>query len=496
MKDKEKEIQSIIKEYNLMRRKNQEKIDDIDEKSVINPELTLIQMRNLSEKDLKIQVMIALIAEQEEIQTDENKINTKIKNITSSIGNFRYTYDDKGNTVNADEMQKMAQKYEREKKELLAIKKIKTLCKTHLSELEEETGLTTSNVKEIVEKEKEKKRQYEKEKLRRERAESERIEKEKQQNNNAHRDIKNTSNDTQLATKINSKSDIITIFPNKNIASYIFQGKEGQISDIRTLVWGEKPKIFGKYKIKEEEYVLTNNKTGETKDYVSKLNPVVFEVFKTNSKKLEQYMQLESDTPILYVFEEGQKENKDVAKMMQIYQKQDKAVSQKIGYVNFSDRLSSRFSYKLGKKQLALPEATKVDENATNQFFTTELIQDTETLENAEVQTISENNNTTKEIAMHFEDIQEDNKSRKITKKEMKAQMKAAKKAKKLEMKQTKEEKNTQKEEAIDYDVTRRKMEEFRKGIVDKAKQYDKAIGKIEKMQQLNTSKSKTTDTD
>ena len=384
MKDKAKEIQSILNEYKLMRRKseevNEENIEDMQEKSVINPELSLGQLRKLNEKDLNIQVMISLIKKQEEIQEEEKIVKIKIKKIKEDIGNFRYTYDEDGKTQNAAEMQKMTQKYEKAKKESNKIKQTKSLCEDTLSDFEKKTGLTINNIKEMTLREQEKKKEYEEQ----ERIRKEKIEKRKQQSLEA-REIqqKDNQNEIEIVEEAQSEenikenviskidvdkkyttNDIITIYPYKNTASYIFEGREGKIDDIRSLIWGEdKPNIFGKYKIKEEEYELTNNNTGETKEYVSKLNPVVFEVFKTNPQKLEEYMQLKSKTAILYVFGDPQKENKDVAKMMYKYQKQDKAVTQKIGYMGLIDRINSKIFDKFGNKVLALPEANLEQEN-------------------------------------------------------------------------------------------------------------------------------------
>ena len=389
MKDKDKEIQSILNEYKMMKRKkeeNEENLEDVEEKSVINPELTLEQMRKLKEKDLNIQVMIALIKKQEDIRKDEKKISDKIKKIKDNIGNFRYTYDENGNAINANEMQKMTQKYEKARKELAKIKITKDLCKDNLSDFEKKTGLTINNIKEMIIKEEEQRREYEKqEKLRKERIEKERLERERQEEKerelsenpelNEYTEIGeealeqiSDSDEKKVFYEQNyDKDDIITIFPYQNTASYIFEGREGQIENIRQLIWGDKTKIFGKYKIKEEEYELTNNKTGETREYTSKLNPVVFEVLKTNPKKLEDYMNLNSKTTILYVFDSEQKENKDVAKMMYKYQKNDRSVTQKIGYIGILDKMNSRIAYKLGKKQLALPEGDTEEKNLSEE---------------------------------------------------------------------------------------------------------------------------------
>lgn len=396
MKDKEKEIQSILNEYKMMRRKNKEneEIEDIEEqqeKSVINPELTLAQIRNLREKDLNLQMMKILIKKQEEIEQDEKKASNKIKKVKQEIGNFRYTYDENENATNADEMKKMTQKYERIRKEQAEIKGVKLLCDEQLSDFSEKTGLTVNNVKEMMIKEEELKRQYEEEqeKLRQERIEreerlkreaEERLkreieEREKKEQEEKQVDIVDESieqtveieetenKDEIIDNKPYDKDDIVIIYPYKNTASYIFEGKEGKVENIREIVWGEKPKLFGKFKIKKEEYVLTNNNTGETKEYESKLNPVVFEIFKSNPEKLENYMNLKSKTSILYVFDEQQKKNKDVAKIMNKYQKEDNQVSQKIGYLGFGDKLNAKFSHKsnkkISKKQLALPSGTE-----------------------------------------------------------------------------------------------------------------------------------------
>ena len=430
MKDKEKEIQSILNEYMSMRRKKEEDTENLQDKSVINPELTLEQIKNLKEKDLNMQVMRALIKKQDEIQKDVKKINEKIKKIKTNIGNFRYDYDLDGNVTNSDEMQKMTQKYEKAKKELSKIKRVKALCEENLSDFEKKTGLTVDKVKEIMKEEEQKRIEYEKqEEIRKQKLEEERIEQEKVQKaleeslrkaqedkkNNIENEITQESNMIAEKTKkhtINEK-DIITIFPYQNKVSYIFGGKEGQIDNIRDIVWEGKPKIFKKYKIRKEEYILTNEKTGESKEFSSKLNPIIFEILKSNPEKLEKYIELKSKTPILYVFGEKQKENKDVAKIMYKYQKEDKNITQKIGYINFRDKINSRFSYKLMKKQLALPEG----------------------------------------------------------------------------------EKNTN-EETINYETTRNRMLKFRKGIVERAKQYDQAIEKIEKIQKLNSNQSENADTD
>lgn len=384
MKDKEKEIQSILNEYKMMRRKNKEneEIEDLEErqeKSLINPELTLEQIRNLKEKDLNLQMMKILIIKQEEIEQDEKKANNKIKKVKEEIGKFRYTYDENENATNADEMKKMTQKYERIRKEQAEIKGVKLLCDEQLEDFSEKTGLTVNNVKEMMVRDEELKRQYEieQEKLRQERIErEERLKKEaeererqEKEENEKQTSIINEQDDIEkdrdelINSKPYDKDDIVIIYPYKNTASYIFEGKEGKISDIRELVWGENPKLFGKFKIKKEEYVLTNNNTGETKEYESKLNPVVFEIFKANPEKLESYMNLESKTSILYVFDEQQKKNKDVAKMMNKYQKEDNQVSKKIGYLGFGDKLNAKFSHKsnknIPKKQLALPSGEK-----------------------------------------------------------------------------------------------------------------------------------------
>ena len=430
MKDKEKEIQSILNEYTSMRRKKEEDTEDLQDKSVINPELTLEQIKNLKEKDLNMQVMRALIKKQDEIQKDIKKINEKIKKIKTNIGNFRYEYDSNGNATNSDEMQKMTQKYEKAKKELAKIKKVKALYEENLSDFENKTGFTTDKVKEMMKEEEQKRIEYEKqEEIRKQKLEEERIEQEKAQKaleeslrkaeedkkNNIENEItqeSNTITEEIQKYKINEK-DIITIFPYQNKVSYIFDGKEGHIDNIRDIVWEGKPKIFRKYKIKKEEYILTNEKTGESKEFSSKLNPIIFEILKSNSEKLENYIELNSKIPILYVFDEKQKENKDVAKIMYKYQKKDKDITQKIGYISIKDKINSRFSYKLGKKQLALPEGEKnIEEETTN------------------------------------------------------------------------------------YETSRNRMLKFRKGIAQKAKQYDQAIEKIDKIQKLNSSKSENANTD
>lgn len=359
-KDINKQIQNILSEYKHAKEQDVQD-EDMQEKSVINPELTIGQITNLKEKDLNVQVMISLIKIQEEIKAEEKKVNTKIKNIKNEIGSFRYEYDQDGTAINADKMQKMSQKFEKTRKQLSNIKESKLNCNNILSEFEEKTGLTTNNIKEMLKKQEIQKREYEEqEKIRKQQIEEKRKQEELSKIQEKELESEQQKNREDINNKFeNNKEDIVVILPYQNIATYIFGGKEGQITNIRNFLEEDtSKKTLKRYKIKKEEYILTNNRTGETKEYASKLNPIIFNIFKSDPKELENYMNLKSKTPILYIFDNKQKENKDIAKIMYKYQKNDKAVSQKIGYIGFKDKINSRFSYKLGKKYLALPEGS------------------------------------------------------------------------------------------------------------------------------------------